>query len=65
MADAVITIPAPTSKLEDGGIGTSAQPMGSLFEQALLLVLDALVMEVMDRKGLSSDVMFQKHANLE
>ena len=65
MADAVITIPAPTSKLADGGIGASAQPMGSLFEQAMLLVLDALVMAVMEKKGLSSEVMFQKHANLE
>eukprot|EP01047_Picozoa_sp_COSAG01_P105034 COSAG01_NODE_34292_length_550_cov_0.798226_1_plen_85_part_00 len=43
----------------------SAQPMASLFEQTMALVSDALVLELMDRMGQSTDTMFARHANLE
>jgi 6-phospho-3-hexuloisomerase len=43
----------------------SAQPMASLFEQTMALVSDALVLELMDRTGQSTDTMFARHANLE
>lgn len=65
LADVVIQISAPTPKSEKKSEFTSVQPMGSLFEQALLLCMDAVVMEVMEAKGLSADVMFGRHANLE
>jgi 6-phospho-3-hexuloisomerase len=39
--------------------------MGSLFEQSLLVVLDAVVLELMQRRGESSESMFLRHANLE
>ena len=39
--------------------------MGSLFEQASFLILDALVLELMDRLGETGDTMFARHANLE
>lgn len=65
LADTVIQISAPTPKSEKKSEIISVQPMGSLFEQALLLCMDAIVMEVMEAKGLNSDIMFRRHANLE
>jgi 6-phospho-3-hexuloisomerase len=65
LADIVLTIPAPTPKI-DVEIGyRSVQPMGSLFEQSLWLTLDALSMAVMQRIGADGDAMFGRHANLE
>ena len=65
MADAMLTIPAPTPKIERDLGFTSIQPMGSLFEQSLMLVLDALVLCLMDRIGMQTEEMFSRHANLE
>ena len=39
--------------------------MGSAFEQMLFLSLDALVLSMMDKKGMTSDQMFANHANIE
>lgn len=41
------------------------QPMGSLFEQTLLLFYDAMILRFMKKKGLDSNKMYGKHANLE
>lgn len=65
LADLVVAIPAPTPKAESGNGVHSIQPMGTLFEQTLLLVLDAVVMRLMERKGMGADAMFGNHANLE
>lgn len=63
MAGTVLQVPAPTPKADSGF--RSVQPMGSLFEQASFLLLDALVMELMERLGEGEDAMFSRHANLE
>ena len=63
LASAVLQVPAPTPKADSGF--RSVQPMGSLFEQASFLILDALVLELMDRLGETGDTMFARHANLE
>ena len=65
LADIVIQIPAPTPKAAMTGDFHSIQPMGSLFEQSLLLCLDAVVLRLMERRGDDSDAMFIRHANLE
>jgi 6-phospho-3-hexuloisomerase len=39
--------------------------MGSLFEQSLLITLETIVVLLMKRLGLDSEMMFKKHANLE
>ncbi len=65
LADTVITIPAPTTKIEGGTGFTSIQPMGSLFEQSLLLVLDATILKLMEIKQIDEQTMFARHANLE
>ncbi|MFH5181323.1 6-phospho-3-hexuloisomerase [Paenibacillus sp. TAB 01] len=44
---------------------TTIQPMGSLFEQSLLLVLDSIILSIMERKGTDGSTMFGQHANLE
>ena len=65
MADAMVHINAPTSKSEiDTGV-TSIQPMGSLFEQSLLICLDFIIRILMDKTGITSEEMFKRHANLE
>ena len=65
LADIVIHIPAPTPKAAMADTFRSIQPMGSLFEQSLLLYLDAVVLRLMERRGDDSDTMFTRHANLE
>ena len=68
LADTVVVIPAPTPKSskEAGDRGhPSRQPMGTLFEQSLGLVLDAGVMLLMARLGETERGMFARHANLE
>jgi 6-phospho-3-hexuloisomerase len=63
-SDIVIKLPgSPKDKTE--GQYQTIQPMGSLFEQTLLLFLDAVILRLMEKKGLDSTAMFHKHANLE
>ena len=64
-ADGVVQIPAPSPKASGSGQGQSVQPMGSLFEQTLFVLLDVVVMLVMERESLRSEDMFKQHANLE
>ena len=61
----VLTVPAPSPKIEKKLSFTSIQPMGALFEQGLSLTLDAIIMELMTITGQRSDAMFSRHANLE
>lgn len=64
MADVVVEIPASVKeKSADNSI--SLQPMGSLFEQTLLLLADAVILRLMEIKKIQADSMFVRHANLE
>ena len=47
------------------GSKSSIQPMGSLFEQTLLLTLECIAGMIMQEKKMNSDSMFVNHANLE
>lgn len=60
LADVTVVIPAQAK----GGTG-SAQPMASTFEEASLLVYDALVLELMERTGQRADELAARHANIE
>ncbi|MCS7462935.1 6-phospho-3-hexuloisomerase [Paenibacillus doosanensis] len=64
LSDATVRI-AASPKEQQGGGSATVQPMGSLFEQSLLLLTDALVLKLMDRQGIEAAAMFSKHANLE
>lgn len=63
LADYIIEIPAPTSKIKTEYV--SMQPMGNLFEQSLLITCEIIIMKLMERLNVTSDEMFKNHANLE
>jgi 6-phospho-3-hexuloisomerase len=63
IADTVIQVPAAAKEKADGI--TTIQPMGSLFEQSLLLLFDGIILNMMNKSGMSSSDMFSRHANLE
>jgi 6-phospho-3-hexuloisomerase len=65
LADCGVVIPAPTPKSQRENPETSVQPMGSLFEQSLLVTLDVMAMMLMEKLGQTSEQMFELHANLE
>ena len=65
VAEVVFTIPAPSPKVNRDFGFRSVQPMGSLFEQSLLLTLDAMVLLLMEKTGKTPESMFTRHANLE
>lgn len=62
LADIIIEIPAQT-KADTSH--SSIQPMGSLFEQSLLLFYDSLILHIMEKRGMDADNMYGRHANLE
>lgn len=64
LADLTITLPGVTKDQSEGDYKT-IQPMGSLFEQTMLLFYDAIILRFMEKKGLDSTKMYGKHANLE
>lgn len=43
----------------------SFQPMGSLYEQATLILFDSIVLKIMKRKNETSEDMKKRHADLE
>jgi len=60
--DLVVVVPLPVN---DEGGPSSRQPLGSLFEQSLLVVGDILVLELMERLGVTNEQMWARHTNLE
>ncbi|MBO8138171.1 MAG: SIS domain-containing protein [Desulfotomaculum sp.] len=63
-ADLIIKIPAQTMKdnIDDRA---SLQPMGSLFEQAQLLLLELAVILIKEKLGVTDEDMEKNHTNLE
>lgn len=64
LADITVQMPGAPKDQSAGQSGT-IQPMGSLFEQTLLLFFDSIILRVMEKKGQDSKTMFGRHANLE
>lgn len=62
-ADALVVVPA-ADKLDRSG-AASTQYAGGLFEQAVVLVGDAIFDALWQRSGLSADDLWPRHANLE
>jgi 6-phospho-3-hexuloisomerase len=65
MADVIVRIHAPARKGPRKADAESIQPMGSLFEQSLLIVLDGVIMKLMLDKPVEIERMVKEHANLE
>jgi 6-phospho-3-hexuloisomerase len=63
-ADISIQLPGSPKDQSEGNDQT-IQPMGSLFEQTLLLFYDAIILRFMEKKGLDTNKMYGRHANLE
>lgn len=64
LADITITLPGLPKDQSESEYKT-IQPMGSLFEQTLLLFYDAVILRFMEKKGLDTNKMYGRHANLE
>jgi len=64
LANKTIVIGAPTKRTPRGG-GESVQYGGSLFEQAMLVLLDAVSSEIGRRLGTPEQDLDARHANLE
>ena len=62
-SDCVIDVVAPS--LRPDSEDTSIQPMGSVFHQALFILFDAIIVQLMATLGIDSEMMFARHANLE
>jgi 6-phospho-3-hexuloisomerase len=63
-ADGVIHLPAQTMA-SDQGAGVSVLPMGSVFEGAMFLVFELVVLALRDRLGQDPKAMRARHTNLE
>ncbi len=64
LADLVVTIPAQTMA-RDRAAPSSTLPMGSLYEGALFLLFEAIVLDLQARLGVSPEAMRARHTNLE
>ena len=57
-------INAPRKNQKEDGI-VSAQPMTTLFEQSLLILLDSMVLDLMTKFGETSENMWSRHNSIE
>lgn len=53
------------SKLDRAAASPTAQPPGSLFEQAAFLLLESVVLTVCETQGIDPATILERHANLE
>jgi 6-phospho-3-hexuloisomerase len=65
LATQVLTIPAQTMARDRGAAATSVLPMGSVYEGALFLLFEVMVLRLRETMGVSSDEMRARHTNLE
>jgi 6-phospho-3-hexuloisomerase len=63
LADELLVIPAQTMARDVGG--QSVLPMGSLFEGAMFLVFEVLVLRLRDALGQTAETMRARHTNME
>lgn len=66
MADHMVHVPTITSKME-GNARKTFQPGGNTFEQSVLLIGDAIIMNIISDTDLEENnrVLMKRHANLE
>ncbi|HEY3415735.1 MAG TPA: 6-phospho-3-hexuloisomerase [Armatimonadota bacterium] len=65
LADLTVVIPAPVREENAAETAQTIQPMGSLFEQALLILLDTIVLLLKARLQRDEKMMMARHTNLE
>lgn len=65
LCDIMVRIPAYTDKVEDASMKKPILPGGTMFEQAMLLLGDTMILQLGEKNGVSTDKYFNRHANLE
>ncbi|WP_159887323.1 6-phospho-3-hexuloisomerase [Paenibacillus puerhi] len=65
LAGTSVKLPGVPKDQGNGSDYRTIQPMASLFEQSLLVFYDSLILRMMELRGLTSDTMYARHANLE
>jgi len=64
-ADFVLTIPAQTMADDQGEKKSSVLPMGSLFEGALFVLFEVMILKLREKLAIDPAVMRANHTNLE
>ncbi len=64
-ADYVLTIPAKTMADDQGEKKSSVLPMGSLFEGALFVLFEVMILKLRDKLAIDPEAMRANHTNLE
>ncbi|MBZ9741884.1 SIS domain-containing protein [Mesorhizobium sp. CO1-1-4] len=65
LADLTLLIPAQTMADDQGPRKTSVLPMGSVFEGALFLLFEIMVLKLRDMTAASPEAMRARHTNME
>lgn len=65
LADRVVFVPAQTMADDVGAAKSSTLPMGSLFEGALFLLFEVVVLRLLALKAVPAEEMRARHTNLE
>ena len=64
-ADFVLHLPAQTMADDQGDKKTSVLPMGSLYEGALFVLFEVMILKLMARLDIDAEAMRANHTNLE
>lgn len=65
LAHSILHLPAQTMADDQGDRKTSVLPMGSLFEGALFVLFEVMVLKLKARLNITADAMRANHTNLE
>jgi 6-phospho-3-hexuloisomerase len=65
LADCILHLPAQTMADDQGDRKTSVLPMGSLYEGALFVLFEVMVLKLKSRLSITADAMRANHTNLE
>jgi len=65
LADQVLHLPAQTMADDQGPTRSSVLPMGSLYEGALFVLFEIMILKLCERLDVSKDAMRARHTNLE
>ena len=61
----MLTIPAQTMADDQGAKKSSVLPMGSLYEGALFVLFEVMILKLRDKLKIDPEVMRGNHTNLE
>ncbi len=65
LADRLLILPAQTMADDQGPAVASVLPMGSVFEGAMFVLFEVMILRLRDRLGATPEAMRARHTNLE